>query len=165
MDVIKRYLKGYPTHIIEQVEGLVARGKFIAWFDQRYPKVHHIQSEKALYAYTMAIKERYLKKSQSINKVVFDSKIHVINNALGLHTYANKIHGGKIKRRNEIRISTLFKDGPEELLNMIVVHELAHIKEKEHNKAFYQLCCHMLPNYFQLELDARLYIIYRELNV
>ncbi|WP_410733789.1 YgjP-like metallopeptidase domain-containing protein [Citrobacter portucalensis] len=25
---------------------------------------------------------------------------------------------------------------------MIVVHELAHLKEKEHDKAFYQLCCH-----------------------
>ena len=47
---------------------------------------------------------------------------------------------------------------------MLVVHELAHIKEKEHDKAFYQLCCHMEPDYHQLEFDARLYMIYLELN-
>jgi len=42
---------------------------------------------------------------------------------------------------------------------MIVVHELAHLKEIEHNKAFYRLCLHMLHNYHQLELDMRLYLI------
>lgn len=41
---------------------------------------------------------------------------------------------------------------------MIVVHELAHLKEKAHDKAFYQLCCHMEPNYHQLEFDARLWM-------
>lgn len=50
------------------------------------------------------------------------------------------------------------------LLRMLVVHELAHLKEKEHNKAFYQLCCHMEPNYHQLELDARLYMMVLELK-
>ena len=47
---------------------------------------------------------------------------------------------------------------------MIVVHELAHLKEKEHNKAFYNLCRHMLSNYHQLELDMRLYLTELELN-
>jgi predicted metal-dependent hydrolase len=28
---------------------------------------------------------------------------------------------------------------------MIVVHELAHLREREHDRAFYQLCCHMEP--------------------
>lgn len=164
MDIVKRYLQGYPPHILEQVERLIKEDKFESWFDQRYPTSHHIQTEKALYLYTMGLKERYLKKSPPISKVIFDNKIHVINNALGLHSYVNKVHGSKIKTRNEIRIASMFKQGPEPILNMIVVHELAHIKEKEHNKAFYQLCCHMLPDYHQLELDARLFIIYRELN-
>jgi predicted metal-dependent hydrolase len=41
---------------------------------------------------------------------------------------------------------------------MIVVHELAHLKEKQHNKAFYQLCQHMLPDYHQIEFDVRVYL-------
>jgi predicted metal-dependent hydrolase len=46
---------------------------------------------------------------------------------------------------------------------MIVVHELAHLKEKEHNKAFYSLCEHMEPDYHQLEFDLRLYLTHLEL--
>lgn len=43
---------------------------------------------------------------------------------------------------------------------MIVVHELAHIKEREHDKAFYQLCRYMEPEYAQLEFDLRAYLTY-----
>lgn len=46
---------------------------------------------------------------------------------------------------------------------MIVVHELAHLKEKDHNKAFYNLCCHMEPQYHQLEFDTRLYLTHLDL--
>ncbi len=43
---------------------------------------------------------------------------------------------------------------------MIVVHELAHLREKQHDKAFYKLCEYMEPNYHQLELDTRIYMTY-----
>lgn len=62
------------------------------------------------------------------------------------------MQGGKLKAKVEIRVATVFRNAPEPFLRMIVVHELAHLKEKEHNKAFYQLCCHMEPQYHQLEL-------------
>ena len=42
--------------------------------------------------------------------------------------------------------------------NKIHVLKNAHLKEKEHNKAFYQLCCHMEPQYHQLEFDTRLWL-------
>ncbi|WP_295921067.1 YgjP-like metallopeptidase domain-containing protein, partial [uncultured Xanthomonas sp.] len=41
--------------------------------------------------------------------------------------------------------------------------ELAHLKESAHNKAFYQLCAHMTPDYHQLEFDLRLYLTQLEL--
>ena len=46
----------------------------------------------------------------------------------------------------------------QELVSHIVVHELAHLKEKNHDKAFYQLCQHMEPDYLQLEFDFRLHL-------
>jgi predicted metal-dependent hydrolase len=49
---------------------------------------------------------------------------------------------------------------PPEFLRMIVVHELAHMKEREHDKAFYHLCRHMEPDYPQLEFDLRAYLTY-----
>jgi len=45
-----------------------------------------------------------------------------------------------------------------------VVHELAHLKEMEHNKQFYQLCEHMLPGYHQTEFDLRLFLTWRDLE-
>jgi hypothetical protein len=47
---------------------------------------------------------------------------------------------------------------------MIVVHELAHLREKQHNKAFYKLCEYMEPDYLQLEFDMRLYLTYLDLS-
>jgi hypothetical protein len=57
----------------------------------------------------------------------------------------------------------LFKEAAPEFLKMIVVHELAHLKESDHNKAFYKLCEHMLPGYHQLEFDLRVYLTWRDL--
>ncbi len=164
MNSVLRYIQGYPSPIVESVQRLVETDKLVSWFEQRYPERHSIQSEKALFEYAMTIKNKYMKKTAPLSKVVYDSKIHLINNALGLHTYVSKVHGNKIKSKNEIRIASMFKNAPEPLLRMLVVHELAHLREKEHNKSFYQLCCHMEPNYHQYELDARLYMMVLELN-
>ena len=61
-----------------------------------------------------------------------------------------------------IQIAALFREAPAPFLRMIVVHELAHLREKAHNKAFYQLCQHMEPDYHQLEFDLRLYLTHQD---
>lgn len=159
MDPTLKYIQGYPQQVVAQVEQLLQSGKLTHWFAKKYPDNHQIKSEKALYDYTQALKNRYLKKTAPLSKVVYDGKIHLINNALGLHSFVSRNHGGKLKAKNEIRIASVFRQAPEPLLRMLVVHELAHLKEKEHNKAFYALCCHMEPDYHQLEFDARLFMI------
>ena len=68
----------------------------------------------------------------------------------------------KLKAKKEIRVAALFRHAAPEFLEMIVVHELAHLKEAEHNKAFYQLCRHMLEDYHQREFDLRLYLTWLE---
>ena len=105
--------------------------------------------DKALYDYVMDFKNEYFKKYQ-ISKVLYDGKINVINNALGMHTFVSRVQGGKLKSKNEIRVATIFKNMPEEFLQMIVVHELAHFKEKDHDKAFYNLCTFVMPSYHQV---------------
>jgi UTP pyrophosphatase len=158
MSSILKYLTAYPEHLQAQVQRLVDQNQLGSFLLERYPLPHGIKNDGALRDYTLDIKQRYLRKSDPLSKVIFDNRIHVVNNALGLHTYLSRVQGGKLKSKNEIRISSLFKQAPEELLNMIVVHELAHLKEKDHNKNFYQLCQHMQPNYHQLEFDTRLYL-------
>lgn len=156
------YLSGYSPQIQQQVLVLLESNQSGIWLEKKYPQVHGLVSEKALYDYAQDIKNQYMRSSSPISKVVYDDKIHIINNALGLHTYVSRVQGAKLKKKNEIRISSLFRKVPEAFLRMILVHELAHLREKEHDKAFYKLCCYMEPEYHQLEFDLRLYLCHRE---
>lgn len=158
-----KYLAAYSPDIQNQVQHMLDKQTLAKYLLSKYPAVHNHSTDKALRAYVMAIKNNYLKKSAPLSQIKYDDKIHVINNALGLHTYVSRVQGGKLKSKNEIRIGSVFKKAPDAFLNMIVVHELAHLKEKQHNKAFYQLCQHMLADYFQLELDLRIYLTQLEL--
>lgn len=158
-----RYIAGYSADLKAQVQTMIDKQTLNQYLAKKYPQQHKISNDKALRDYVMKIKNQYLRKSSPLNKVAFDNKIHVVNNALGLHSYVSRVQGGKLKSNNEIRIGAVFKKAPEAFLNMIVVHELAHLKEKEHNKSFYQLCQHMLPDYHQLEFDMRLYLTQLEL--
>lgn len=138
--------------------------KLTLYIVRKYPETHEITSDKSLRTYVMSLKNQHLKKSAPLSQIKYDDKIHIINNALGLHTYISRVQGNKLKSKHEIRIGSQFKKAPKALLAMIVVHELAHLKEKEHNKAFYKLCQSMLPDYHQLELDLRIYLTQLELN-
>lgn len=164
MQEVDRYLAGYAESVRGQVVRLIESGKLQSYLAGRYGKAHDIKSDADLRQFVMGYKNQYLKKSSPLSKVVFDNKIHVIKNALGTHSYVNRVQGSKIKSKNEIHVSSVFKSAPRLFLEMIVVHELAHIKEKDHNKAFYQLCQHMLPDYHQVEFDMRLYLIQKELS-
>ena len=152
------YLSGYSETTQSQVENLIAQNKLSDFLLQKYPVAHTITNNKTLYTYVMALKNQFLRKSNPLSKVIFDDKLNVLHQALGLHSFVSRVQGGKLKSKNEIRIGAVFKQAPDAFLMMITVHELAHLREKQHNKAFYKLCMHMLPDYHQLEFDTRLYL-------
>ena len=153
-----KYLNHYPEQTKAQVRLLIEKDGLPKHLLKKYPTSHSFKNDKALFSYTMNIKNEYIKKSAPLSKTIYDGKINVIHNALGTHHFISRVQGSKLKAKNEIRIATMFKSVPEEFLEMIVVHELAHFKEKEHNKAFYKLCEYMQPNYHQVEFDLRLYL-------
>lgn len=152
------YLRAYPEPVLQQVRRLLDDGTLAEHIARKYPERHDIQSDKALYDYAQQLKNAHLRHAPPLNKVLYDSRINVLKNALGLNTAISRSHGGKLVSKNEIRIASLFKSAPAAFLRMIIVHELAHLKEKNHDKAFYQLCCHMEPDYPQLEFDLRVYL-------
>jgi len=155
-----KYLAGYSESVLSQVKTLIAENRLGDYLLNKYPSAHTIRTDKALYDFTIAIKNGFIQKSQPLNKVSYDSKISPIDNVLGMHYFISKVQGSKLKSKNEIKIASLFKSVPVEFLRMIVVHELAHLKEKDHNKPFYKLCEYMEPGYYQIEFDMRLYLTY-----
>ena len=157
MEALK-YFAGYPEHLQARVRELIEQGTLGALLAEKYGQPHSVRNDGQLYEYVQALKDRHLRKAVPLGRVLYDSKLQVMKHALGTHTAISRVHGGRLKASREIRIATVFRDAPAEFLKMIVVHELAHMKEAEHNKAFYQLCTHMAPEYHQLEFDLRLYL-------
>lgn len=153
-----KYLSAYSEQTLSQVRQVIDQGRLGEVLLQRYPKAHDVRNDRALYDYVQDLRNEFLRNAAPIDKVAFDSKIHVINHALGLHTSVSRVQGGKLKAKHEIRVATMFREVPLEFLRMIAVHELAHVKEKQHDKAFYKLCTYMEPNYHQYEFDTRLYL-------
>ncbi|WOD19500.1 M48 metallopeptidase family protein [Paraburkholderia kirstenboschensis] len=157
-----KYLSGYPPALLEKVKNLIADDQLGAYLAARYPHTHEVQTDRALYTYCAELKREHLRSAEQLDKVTYDSKLDVVRHALGLHTSISRVQGGKLKAKKEIRIASLFKAAAPEFLKMIVVHELAHLKESDHNKAFYRLCEFMQPGYHQIEFDLRLYLTHRE---
>lgn len=156
-----KYLQHYPTVLQDKIRQLQQQNLLGEYLTQRYPQAHSIQTDKALYQFANEIKQTYLRNAPILDKVHYDNRLSIEHHALGLNTAISRVQGGKLKAKKEIRISSFFKESPADFLRMIVVHELAHIKERNHDKAFYQLCQHMEPNYHQLEFDCRVYLLWK----
>ncbi|MCF2908024.1 DUF45 domain-containing protein [Pseudoalteromonas sp. DL2-H2.2] len=154
-----QYFAHYPSSLQAQIKPLLEGDKLATYFRAKYPHGHQCQSTQALYDYCHDYKNKYLKNVPRLHKVSYAKGRDLMTGTLGHHSQTRKQHGGKVKTRYEIALSQQLKYAPEAVLRALVVHELAHFKELDHNKAFYQLCCHMEPDYHQLELDLRLFIV------
>jgi hypothetical protein len=158
-----KYLGGYPPALIDQVRALIEQGRLAATLAQRYPDAHAVRTDRALYDYVSELKARHLRKAEPLSRVAFDNQLQLVQQALGTHRAVSRVQGTRLKAKREIRVAGVFRDAPAAFLRMIVVHELAHLKELDHDKAFYALCLHMEPDYHQLEFDTRLWLTARDL--
>ncbi|MES1987172.1 MAG: M48 family metallopeptidase [Pseudomonadota bacterium] len=156
-----KYLQHYSASLQDKIRQLQTQNMLGEYIAQRYPESHQIQTDKALYVYSNELKQAFLRNAPLLDKVHYDNRLTIDHHALGLNTAISRVQGGKLKAKKEIRISSFFKETPADFLKMIVVHELAHLKERNHDKAFYQLCQHMEPNYHQLEFDCRVYLLWK----
>ena len=158
-----KYLEAYGPAVQAQVLELIAQGRLGDYLQNRYGEAHAVRNDKGLFELAVEWKNRFMRNTPPLTKVMYDSRLRVLSHALGTHTTVSRVQGHRLKASREIRVATVFREAPAEFLKMVLVHELAHMKESAHDKAFYQLCTHMAPNYFQLELDLRLYLTYLEL--
>jgi len=152
------YLEGYGPELQARVRELLEAGRLGPYLRERYPEAHDVRTDKALAQAAQELKSRFLRNAPPLSKVMYDGKLRVLSHALGMNTAYSRVQGQRLKASREIRVATVFRDAPAAFLRMILVHELAHLKERGHDKAFYQLCTHMEPDYFQLELDLRIFL-------
>ncbi|MGL1936840.1 MAG: DUF45 domain-containing protein [Fibrobacterales bacterium] len=164
MDKCLRYLNGYGAEVVTALKPAFESGRAAASLQKKYAdfKNGEISNDKLLYEYVSEFKKRYLKSAPPLSRICFDKKVSLEKQALGIFTVTPRIQGKKIKAKHAIHVAEQFKKAPEPILRAIVVHELAHLKERDHSKAFYNLCTHIEPGYHALEFDMRLWLALKE---
>ncbi|KZN65542.1 hypothetical protein N473_12580 [Pseudoalteromonas luteoviolacea CPMOR-1] len=158
-----KYFQHYPENLQAQITSLIENNQLQTYFKNKYPCGHQLQNQQTLYQYCTDIKQRFLKNTPRLNNVSFTKHTDMMKGTLGTHTQKQHRHGQKIKARYDIALNNQLKYAPEAILRALIVHELAHFKHADHDKAFYKLCCNMEADYHQLELDLRLFIVLDEL--
>jgi len=145
-------LNGYSSEIINFARQLVADNELGPYLLKKYPVAHDIMTDSALYDYALRLKAGFLRDAPSVNKVAYDENLEQRTLAIF----------APIQR--EIKVDAVFKHAPLEFLRMLLLHELAHLKEPAHDEAFYRLHGSMIPDYVQLHLDINLYLTYLDLG-
>jgi predicted metal-dependent hydrolase len=118
-----KYLGAYPEHLRLQVARRVDERRLADQLRARYRRAQDIRTDKTLYGYVQDLKDAYLRNAEPVSKVSFDSKIGIVQQALGLHSAVSRVQGNRLKAKHEIRIGSLFRDAPPEFLRMIAVNE------------------------------------------
>lgn len=85
-------------------------------------------------------------------KKILPEKVAYYSKLMQLYPTAIKITGattrfGSCSGKNSICFSYLLMRYPDEAIDYVIVHELAHIKHKNHSKDFYALVERYLPDY------------------
>lgn len=83
---------------------------------------------------------------------VIPEKVRYYSSVMGLEPTGVRITGartrfGSCSPKNSLSFSCYLARYPDEAIDYVVVHELAHIKEKNHGKKFYAIIEKVLPDY------------------
>ncbi len=69
----------------------------------------------------------------------------------------NKTRFGSCSSKNSISLNILLMKYPLEVIEYVIIHELAHIKHKNHSKRFWGLVQEYCPNYKFLDNQLKLF--------
>ena len=61
-----KYLSAYPDSLQLQVQQLQTQGKLGDMLLKKYPRLHVVRTDKALYDYVMALKNEFLRSSEPL---------------------------------------------------------------------------------------------------
>lgn len=82
-----------------------------------------------------------------------------------MNLYPNKVNFRKTKRQwgscskdNNISLSTMLLKLPTHLIDYVIVHELAHIHFKHHQKSFWELVGNYVPEYKNYKQELKSYV-------
>jgi hypothetical protein len=100
-------------------------------------------------------------------KSIIPPKVEYFSNIMGVNPTGVKITSattrwGSCNAMNGLCFSYRIMLLPDDLIDYIIVHELAHVKEKNHSKAFYAVVASYIPDYKDRQKRLRRWSVYVE---
>ncbi len=83
----------------------------------------------------------------------FSSLLQVIPRSVKVRNYKGR--WGSCRSTNDLSFNWRISLGPPPILDYVVVHELAHIREFNHSAKFWELVESVLPNYKQIQRELK----------
>ena len=106
-------------------------------------KAAHPEPDEAVWAMWKSQAKEYIPKA-----VAYYSSLMGVSPTAVRFSRA-KTRFGSCSSQNSITFSLRLMDYPLEAIDYVVVHELAHIRHKNHSKAFYAFVASVMPDYKQ----------------
>lgn len=122
---------------------------------------HNSWLERAIENKKRAIKktsltDEHINNLMTLAKDVIPKKVEYYSNLMGLKPTGLKItkakkRFGSCNQNNSLCFSVYLMQYPDDAIDYVVVHELAHIKHHNHSRDFYNLIEQYLPDYRERE--------------
>ena len=128
------------------IDGFVS--KKLDWIENTRNKLAVRQTAKKTIRLTAEEEARYKKQA----KAYLQQKCRCFSEIMGLRHGEIRINRAKTRwgscsRRGDINFTYRLLFAPEELIDYVVVHELAHLKEMNHSKGFWSVVEQTMPDY------------------
>jgi predicted metal-dependent hydrolase len=116
---------------------------------------HYARQQQRLAAHPEPTADQTREYIQKANAIL-PEKVRHYSQLMGLYPQAVTVTGAKTRfgscsGKNRICFSWRLMAYPEEAIDYVVVHELAHIRYKNHSRDFYALIARYLPDYRERE--------------
>lgn len=118
------------------------------WIENTRNKLSERKSARKVIELTAQDEARYKKQA----KEYFVQKCLYFAGLMGVRHGAVKINGAKTRwgscnRKGDINFTYRLLFAPEDVIDYVVVHELAHTKEMNHSKNFWSVVAQTMPDY------------------
>lgn len=118
------------------------------WIESTRSKLMERQTAKKVIRLTAEEEARYKKQA----KEYLGMKCRYFSQIMGFHPGQVKINSAKTRwgscnRKGSVNFTYRLLFVPEELIDYVVVHELAHLKEMNHSDRFWSVVAQTMPDY------------------
>lgn len=147
----QNFMLKYGDMVLYQGKEYIIRakeGRFVGFDDECFYMPANLNSKQIKYAMIQIYK--------LLAKNVMTKKIDEFSNIMSLIPIAVKINSAKTRwgscsGKNSINFSWRLILASDDVIDYVVIHELAHIKEHNHSERFWKIVSDVMPDYKQRE--------------